>query len=146
MSRVIDHSKKYKILEEAKKVYPMPDLDKILPPDVYYLEETMNEEEFDKYVTKKFNGFYSRYVNSSVKELFVNLPLEFFTKENVERVRWYANIAFAIKVENCESAHETTSCKKFYEEIHTKFLKRLKEKKEELKKKKFEETENFSNN
>lgn len=146
MSRVIDHSKKYKILEEAKKVYPMPDLDKILPPNIEALEDKMTEEEFDKFVTKKFNSFYSRYVNSSVKELFVNLPLEFFTKENVERVRWYANIAFAIKVENCEETHETISSKKFYEDVHEKFLKRLIEKREELKKKNLESMQNFSNN
>ncbi|MBR6778666.1 MAG: hypothetical protein IKM43_00720 [Clostridia bacterium] len=137
MSYVKDRSIKYKILEESKKVYPCPDLDEILPPDIDAIEDSMTEEDFDKFVTKKFNAFYAKYVNSSVKDLFVNLPLEFFTKQNVDRVRRYANIAFAIKVENSDLFNS----KKFYEEIHIRFLKMLKKKADELKNKNF--AENF---
>jgi len=146
MSRVIDHTKWHKILaeEEEKKKPPMPDLDKILPPDVYDLEETLTEKEFDQYVIKHFNKFYSKYVNSSVKDLFVNLPIEFFTKENIARVRWYANIAFDVKAEMCKNDKEgefLPTSEKYYEKIHAKFLEMLiKKNKELLAKTKHEQT------
>ena len=138
MSRVVDHTRNHRILEEelrkAQRIYPMPNLDEILPASVYELEEKMSEEEFDGFVLKHFNKFYSKYVNSSVKDLFINLPLEFFTKENCSRVRWYVNIAMDIKLENCNNPDSMSlpSAKKYYETLHNRFLEMLKKKNEEL--------------
>lgn len=143
MSRIIDHTKKYKIIEESQPKYPMPNLDEILPPTIYELEETLSEEEFNKFVLKHFNKFYSKYCNSSAKDLFVNLPLEFFTSKNNSRVRWYANIAFYLKAENNEQSNDDLplpATKKYYENLHAKFLEMLTKKHNEmLAKKKHEE-------
>ena len=138
MSRVKDYSRKYRILEEMKKVYPLPDLDKILPPNIDGIEDKLTEQEFEDFVTKAFNKFYSRFVDSRSKTFFVNLPLEFFTKENVHRVKEYANIAFYVKVENCcdgKDGMNLVGSKKFYEDLHSKFLKILFEKMHELEEK-----------
>lgn len=147
MARVIDHSRNHRILEEelrkAQRIYPMPNLDEILPPSVYDLEEKLSEEEFDKFVLKHFNMFYSKYINSSVKDLFVNLPLTFFTKENCERVRWYVNIALDIKIESCNNPDDFSlpTSKKYYEDLHNRLLEMLKKKNQELiAKKKHEQT------
>ncbi len=142
MSREKDYSRKYRILEEMKKVYPVPDLDKILPPDLDKIEDKLTEQEFDNFVTKAFNKFYSKFVDSRSKTFFVCLPLEFFTKENVIRVKEYANIAFYIKVENCSGGKDgmnLAGSKKFYEDLHSKFLKILFDKLHEYEAKKKEE-------
>ena len=135
MARVIDHGKKYRILEEAKVKYPCPDLDSILPPKLDVVEESMTEDEFDAYVTKKFGNFFSKYVNARTKEFFVYLPLEFFTPENVERVKEYANIAFFIKVDNARNGKDflnLPTSQKYWEDLHEKFLKILFQRKREL--------------
>jgi len=131
MSCVRDHSKKYKILEELEVKYPCPDLDKILPASVYELEEKLSYEEYQKFIIKHFNVFYSKYVKSNVKELFVCLPLEFFTKENVRRVIWYANEAFPYYEEKCESEHNGLD-PKFYSKLHERFLEIIVKKRKEL--------------
>jgi len=128
MSHIKDHSKKYEIIEKAKKVYECPNLDKILPPNLDAIEDKMTEEEFDKFVTKKFNDFFSKFIDTSSKEFFVRLPLEFFTAENIDRVRRYANIALFIKEETASMKYQ----KDFYENLHNRLLEMLKKKNQEL--------------
>ena len=128
MSHIKDHSRKYQIIEKAKKVYECPNLDKILPPNIDAIEDKMTEEEFNKFVTKKFNEFFSKYIDSSSKELFICLPIEFFTTENIDRVRRYANIALFIKEETADMKYQ----KDYYENLHNRLLEMLKKKNQEL--------------
>lgn len=124
MSYIKEHRKR-KIKELPTKKFNCPEIEEILP-NLQMLN--LDEENKKVFVIDKFNKFYILHVDSSSKKFFIKLPIEFFTKENAQRIDDYASIAFAKKIEDCERGLDTlnlSTSKEFYEDLYKTLKRRL---------------------
>lgn len=109
-----------------RKKIVIVNIDEIFPK----LDEVELEgEELIKFAKSRFDKFYSEYIHlREEKSKFFSLPLEFFTKENVARIKSYADLTFGSIIEEIEAGskrYDLPNALEYYQSLQSKVNARL---------------------